>query len=652
MLPLPKLYAIKLFSIAADYVGAFFIYKIVRQRFPRGPRSWIAAFGFLFLPTVWLNSAVWGQCDAMVTTALLAAFFYALVRRPLAAAIAFGFACALKPQAIFLIPFLGGWFFRERLPWKILAVPPLVYAFCGVPAILGGKPFFDVVFRWAEHKNTPELTLGATNWYQWVSNDYYAIFFYPGIVLAAVATAFLILAMRQPVRTNRRILVHKRGATVRVAGSLFSARDARALLLPGGCLFTSLRFLGRAWLGCGASGAILFILYLSALLVQAGTGPTPPAGPRHDRGPGFGRGSLRKDSPTGPRSHSIERNPVKAESPVLVVTESDTETPLVSVVMAVYNTARFLPEAIRSIQSQTYSRWELVCFDDGSIDGSWEFLRSFAARDDRIRVFRDGKHRGVAGTANLALAQARGDMIARMDADDIAYPYRLERQVGYLLKHKETIAVGGQCLLIDSDGKTIGRKRFPTDAEKVRRLMFSATAVQQPSMMVAQDRLPRDFTWYREGGTVAIDVELLFRMLQHGQVTNLADLLIKYRIHPGNISLKRPKTTFYIALRERVRAVYAYGYRPSPAGIFITLAQLVLITLMPGRWIYPTYSLIRGMRVRQSEPNHIEDSPSETTGLNPETEPAKPARHQQLVHGPIVGSEKGATVQTENWSSS
>jgi len=204
-LPLPKLYAIKLFSILCDYLAAWYAFKILRHRFPQGPLPWVAAFALLFLPTVWLNSAVWGQCDVMFTAGLLATLYYVIVRRPLAAMVAFGLACALKPQAIYFVPFLGGWFFRERMPWKYVAVPPLVYAVCGVPAILGGKPVWDVIFRWTQHQNAPqirELSLGATNWYQWVSNAYYEVFLLPGIVLAVVAAVFLILGMQQKFRAK------------------------------------------------------------------------------------------------------------------------------------------------------------------------------------------------------------------------------------------------------------------------------------------------------------------------------------------------------------------------------------------------------------------------------------------------------------------
>jgi glycosyltransferase involved in cell wall biosynthesis len=287
---------------------------------------------------------------------------------------------------------------------------------------------------------------------------------------------------------------------------------------------------------------------------------------------------------------------MKVEASVSAAAHARPDGPLVSVVMAVFNAAEFLDEAVGSIRNQTYTHWELVCWDDASVDGSWDILVSFAERDKRIHVFRDGKHRGVAGAANLALSKARGVMIARMDADDVACPDRLQRQVAYLLKHQETVAVGGQCALIDCTGNIIGEKLFPTDPEKVRRMIFSSIPVQQPALMVSCRHLSDSFVWYQEGATVAIEVELLFRLFQRGQVANLEDFVLMYRIHNRNISLTHPKRTFFATLKGRIKGVFTYGYRPSAGGVLATLAQTVIVAVLPSRWIYPVYAFVQRLR--------------------------------------------------------
>ncbi len=195
LLPLPKLYAVKGLSILCDYAAGWLVYKIVRRKHPAGPLPIVAFVLFLFLPTVWFNSAVWGQCDVMFTGALLATVYWIMCGRPVAALAAYGVAWALKPQAIFLAPFLAGLLFRGRIGWNLVLLPAGVYGLCGLPEMLAGKPILDVLFHWGRYRVFSGLVLGATNWYQWVSDD--QVFFLPGLVLASSASAFLILGMRE-----------------------------------------------------------------------------------------------------------------------------------------------------------------------------------------------------------------------------------------------------------------------------------------------------------------------------------------------------------------------------------------------------------------------------------------------------------------------
>ncbi|MBI3416364.1 MAG: DUF2029 domain-containing protein [Verrucomicrobia bacterium] len=193
LLPLPKLYAIKLFSVAADYLAAWYVWWLVRREFPAGRRAWATVTAFLFLPTVVMNSALWGQCDMMYTGGLLASLFYLMEKRPVAALVAFGFSCSLKPQAIFWCPLLAGLLVAGRLPWKKIWIPATVYAAWGIPEILAGRPVLHVLGHWGRVKNLSGLTLGATNWYQWVFEQQPEIFWLAGIVLTVTATAFFVL---------------------------------------------------------------------------------------------------------------------------------------------------------------------------------------------------------------------------------------------------------------------------------------------------------------------------------------------------------------------------------------------------------------------------------------------------------------------------
>lgn len=265
-------------------------------------------------------------------------------------------------------------------------------------------------------------------------------------------------------------------------------------------------------------------------------------------------------------------------------------------VMPVFNAADYLEEAILSIAAQSYPNLELIIVDDFSTDGSFELANDIAAKHSNISVYKNGKHRGVSGAANLALKQAKGKFIARMDADDIAHKSRIAKQVSYLLENPDAVAVGTQCDIIDQNGKKVGEKIFPLHFSKIKEMMFYSIPLQQPTLMVNTNNLPKSFKWYDENYRSAEEVELLFRLFEHGSVGNLPETLHQYRIHGKNISLKNPKETFYLTFKTRLSAIRKYNYRPTAVGIGVTLSQLVVVSLLPSRYIYPVYRVLRGMK--------------------------------------------------------
>lgn len=127
----------------------------------------------------------------------------------------------------------------------------------------------------------------------------------------------------------------------------------------------------------------------------------------------------------------------------------------ISVVMPVHNALPHLDAAVRSILEQTHSDFEFVIFDDGSTDGSTDRLRDWAKRDRRIRLVESRKNLGPAASSNQVVACASGSLIARMDADDISHPRRLERELSLLRKRPDVALVGTLCDIIGPDGSRI-----------------------------------------------------------------------------------------------------------------------------------------------------------------------------------------------------
>ncbi len=267
--------------------------------------------------------------------------------------------------------------------------------------------------------------------------------------------------------------------------------------------------------------------------------------------------------------------------------------PLISVVMPVYNAGDFLVDAIESILNQTYKNFEFVIVDDASTDNSLNILKKYARKTKKIRLFKNISNQGVSITVKRAIKEARGTFLARMDADDIALPQRLEKQIDYLLKHKKTVAIGGQCLVINKEGEIIGEKKFPESFTEIYRYIYRFIPLQQPTLMIARKRLPSDFVYYVDGMNTAEEIELFFKLFKYGKVENLPHYLLFYRIHEKNTSLIDVKQTFLLTLVARLKGVFIYGYKPGFLGVLITLFQTITVLLLSRKMIIIVYKMTK-----------------------------------------------------------
>jgi glycosyltransferase involved in cell wall biosynthesis len=158
-----------------------------------------------------------------------------------------------------------------------------------------------------------------------------------------------------------------------------------------------------------------------------------------------------------------------------------TVAPLVSIGMPAFNCGETLAVAIRSILNQTYKNWELLVMEDGSSDRTLEVARSFS--DPRISVLSDYSHKGLVPRLNQAVTTSHGEYFARMDADDVAYPKRLERQVEYLQQHPEVDLLGCPMLMFKDDGITIGCRPTPETHEEICRQPSSGFRIAHATLM-------------------------------------------------------------------------------------------------------------------------------------------------------------------------
>ena len=208
--------------------------------------------------------------------------------------------------------------------------------------------------------------------------------------------------------------------------------------------------------------------------------------------------------------------------------------PTIAVVMPAFNASAYLPAALDSLWTQSFSDFEVIAVDDGSTDGTAEQLRSIAAREPRLRVV-CGSHGGVTAALNRGLAEARSPFIARMDADDVCHPRRFEMQLAFLEANPEVVAVGAACTLIDEAGDRLTEHPYPlTHEEILDRLLAGRSGLSHPAALIRRGALER-VGGYDPAFAVAQDFDLWLRLSEIGQLANLEESLLRYRLHPASV---------------------------------------------------------------------------------------------------------------------
>ena len=206
--------------------------------------------------------------------------------------------------------------------------------------------------------------------------------------------------------------------------------------------------------------------------------------------------------------------------------------PLVSVVLPAYDAGSDLVVAVHSVLQERDVSFELLVIDDGSTDGSVERLLH-SVSDPRMRVLRQ-PNGGLSAALNRGLREARGQFIARMDADDISMPGRLAAQSEYLAAHPETVLVGGQIERLVA-GEPQSRSSFPVDHDDiVRGLLARRHVLCHPAVMFRADAA-RHVAGYWEQG-VAEDWDFFLKLSAVGRLANLPRTVLHYRFHAGGIN--------------------------------------------------------------------------------------------------------------------
>lgn len=206
-------------------------------------------------------------------------------------------------------------------------------------------------------------------------------------------------------------------------------------------------------------------------------------------------------------------------------------TPLVSVVMTAYNAQEFLNIAVDSLLLQTYRKFELIIVDDGSTDHTRFIIENY--KDPRIKYFYQ-KNKGLAAALNLGISNAKGEYVARMDADDISFPERLSKQVKFMQANKKIALLGTNFEIIDENGCNKGTSIHLDRPEDIKLEFLVRNPFGHGTTMVRRAVLQK-VGGYNEAEPIE-DYELWWRIAKNYKIANLSERLYSWRVVRDGIS--------------------------------------------------------------------------------------------------------------------
>ena len=233
------------------------------------------------------------------------------------------------------------------------------------------------------------------------------------------------------------------------------------------------------------------------------------------------------------------------------------QSPFISVVMSVYNAELYLAEAIESILQQSYENFEFIIVEDASTDSSLDILQSYHCKDNRVQIIYNEENVGLGVSLQKGIKHARGELIARMDADDISSGDRFKKQVDYLITHPDILVLGGDHKTINKEGKLISDFIYPKDPVLMRWNMLLGCGLIVSNGATMMRRKVFDLIGGYGGFRAAQDFELWTRLFDFEvlPIANLSDVIYYYRMHQNATSFLQNGLQEKNAVRVRQKKI-------------------------------------------------------------------------------------------------
>jgi len=265
---------------------------------------------------------------------------------------------------------------------------------------------------------------------------------------------------------------------------------------------------------------------------------------------------------------------------------------LASIVIPVHNGEKYIKESIDSCLEQTYKNIEVIVVDDKSEDNTLNILKNYGNRITTVPV---EKQNGLGNVINIGIRKSKGKYIARMDADDIMYPTRIEKQVEYLESHPNCVAVGGQIDIIDENGNITGHRVYAVEDKDIKKNLFLFQPFAHPAVTLRRSTL-EEIGLYPENMWKVEDVKLFLILSTKGEFHNLEDTVLKYRMTFKTESQSKMLDHFKKTNEIRNWAVKELGIKPTVREYIIWNIQKIgvhILSIFPPTLFMKVFELFR-----------------------------------------------------------
>lgn len=268
------------------------------------------------------------------------------------------------------------------------------------------------------------------------------------------------------------------------------------------------------------------------------------------------------------------------------------KNPKVTVLIPAYNTEKYIGTAIESILNQTFKDFELIIVNDCSTDNTLNILKDYEKKDKRIKILSNKVNQKTARTLNTGLREAKGEYVARLDADDWSYPDRLEKQVKFMDENPDIVLSSGNMEICDSKLNKRKISNLPTSDESIRKVFLQYNPTVSPAM-IWKRKLSEEIGGFSTN-TVFEDYMLFMDMSSKGKVANLKDVLIKYRVLNTSTSSTKMREAHLSTIQIALTGNLKYGYPITlKTRIIMMLRFIVAFSVPPSIWRFISTKIIK-----------------------------------------------------------